>query len=344
VVVDTNDDDDFDGVTCKIAQVFQERSECLLLCEGRCLTRTIRQLITPAEDTHTVAVEAKALLRENLPSFHELMEILQTSTNGQLDVRSVAETLISNTITAWNDEAFVWYAFEGRQCQYCCKMIDTSGSVLKCSKCTMAYYCDRECQRKDWTRCADTVGDHAGKHRKQCVSMKSIALLVIPSARSESVCLDVLTSLYQIFPLRVSRPTDVMACVLRNLMAHSDNLDVRDSALVLMSTVIAGFWSRTAPARVLGAGQIRPCVTEIMPLVVCSLRIADATELLSKWNCTTVSNILSTLCKNHQQQIGLVNQMQIMPLLQYKYTTAVGQVDGFWLAAYHRLPAILTPP
>jgi len=173
VVVDTDDDDDYDGVTCEIAQVFQKRSECLLLCEGRSLTRTIRQLRTQAEDIHTVATEAKALLKENLPSFHELMEILQTS---QFDVNIVAETLISNTITVWNDEAFLQHAFQSRQCKYCCKMIDTSGTVLKCSKCTMAYYCNRECQRKDWTMCEDTVGDHAGKHRQQCVSKKKIAI------------------------------------------------------------------------------------------------------------------------------------------------------------------------
>jgi len=176
VVVDTDDDDDYYGVTCEIAQVLQESAECLLVCVGHSLTRTMRQIKTQAEATHTVATEAKALLKESLPSFVELMQLLHRSTSGQFDVRTIGGSLIANTITAWNDEAFLEYAFQARQCHYCCKMIDTSETVLKCSKCTMAYYCDRECQRKDWTHCADTVGDHAGKHRKQCVSIKSIAL------------------------------------------------------------------------------------------------------------------------------------------------------------------------
>ena len=98
---------------------------------------------------------------------------------------------------------------------------------------------------------------------------------VILYARNGSLCLDVLTCLYQNFPLRVRRPTDVMACVLRNLMTYSDNPVVRDSALTLMHTIIAGFWISTARARVLGAGQVCPCVKDIMPLVVCSLRVAD---------------------------------------------------------------------
>jgi hypothetical protein len=177
VVIDTNDGDLYDGETVKIDKVYgAEHSLARLQCGERSLTRTIREFRTGAEDTHTVAAEAKKLLSEYLPTFHELMQILSTSTDGEYDVCRVAETLVSNTITAWKDEAFLQYAYEGRQCQYCCKMIDTSEPVLKCAKCAMAYYCDGECQRKDWTQCADTVGDHAGKHKMRCVSMNTIAL------------------------------------------------------------------------------------------------------------------------------------------------------------------------
>ena len=166
---------------------------------------------------------------------------------------------------------------------------------------------------------------------------------LIPYARAETVCLDVLTMLYQKFPLRVKRPTDVMARAQQNLMAHSDNPDVRDSALTLMSTVVEGFWSRTAPMRELEDGQIRPCVSAIMPLVVCSLRVADAFDPLSKCNCIAAFNMLSTLCERDAGQISLVIEMQLLQLLQYKYHAPVEHVvDGRWMAAYFHLANILT--
>jgi len=166
--------------------------------------------------------------------------------------------------------------------------------------------------------------------------------LVIPYARNGCICLDVLTSLYRIFPLRVRRPTDVMACILRNLMAHGDDPDVRESALVLMSTVVAGFWSRTAPVRVLAHGQTRPCVKDMMPLVVCSLRVADVQQQVSKRDCSTFFDILSMLCEYHPHQIAVLNEMQIVLLLAYKYDRPIANgVDGVWQTAYDRLQGIL---
>jgi len=226
VVVDNDDDDDYDGVTCEIAQVFQDRAECLLVCEGHSLMRTMRQIKTQAEDTHTVATEAKALLKDNLPSFVELMQNLHRSTNGQFDVRTIGETLITNTITAWNDEAFLEYAFKARQCQYCCKMIDTSETVRKCSKCTMAYYCDQECQRKDWTNCADTVGDHAGKHRKQCVRINSIALP--PRHRQSSRTSNFLIQMLAV--MNSSRLDDECGIPMRSRNDISEKLSTFDAA------------------------------------------------------------------------------------------------------------------
>jgi hypothetical protein len=165
---------------------------------------------------------------------------------------------------------------------------------------------------------------------------------LISYARTESVCLVVLSMLYQKFPLRVKRPTDVMARAQQNLMAHGDNSDVRDSALALMSTVVEGFWSRTAPMRPLEDGQIRPCVSAIMPLVVCSLRVADAHDPLSKCNCTTAFTMLSTLCEGNAGQILLVKEMHLLELLQYKYHAPVEHVvDGRWTIAYYHLADIL---
>ena len=33
---------------------------------------------------------------------------------------------------------------------YSCGFCKKSNSVLKCSKCKLIYYCDRNCQVKDW--------------------------------------------------------------------------------------------------------------------------------------------------------------------------------------------------
>jgi len=166
--------------------------------------------------------------------------------------------------------------------------------------------------------------------------------LVIAYARNGSLCLDVLNTLYRIFPLRVRRPTDVMACVLRTLMTHRGNPVVRDTALTLMHTVIAGFWSSTAPARVLGVGQVRPCVKDIMPAVVSSLRAADVQQQSSKWNCSTAFDILSMLCENHPQQIALLKEMHTVPLLQRIYASPLANgVGGVWQTAYDRLQAIM---
>jgi len=136
-----------------------------------------------------------------------------------------------------------------------------------------------------------------------------------------------------------------MASVLRNLMAHSDDPDVRDSAIALMSTVVTEFWRPAAPVRVHAVGQNRPCVSDIMPLLLCSLRAADAQQQVNKRNCSTVFDIFSMLCENHPQQIALVNDMQFMPLLQLHYFRPLANgVDGVWHTAYNRLQAILTPP
>jgi len=52
------------------------------------------------------------------------------------------------------------------------------------------------------------------------------------------------------------------------------------------------------------------------------------------------------LCENqHPQQTGLVNQMQILTLLQYKFHMPVDiDVDAAWQQAYDRLSAILARP
>jgi len=181
--------------------------------------------------------------------------------------------------------------------------------------------------------------------------------------RAQFACMHALQRLYDIFPDRVSRPTDVMACVLQNLTAHSDIPEVRNMAINLMGTVIEGFWSRKAPIRVLGVEQSRPCVDAIMPPVVCSLRAANARDKFAKRNCITVFDILSTLCETHPPQIALLNQMQIVQMIHSKYKDAVedamrdaveyGVEDAVeyaveyavehsrWVAACARLKAIL---
>jgi len=161
--------------------------------------------------------------------------------------------------------------------------------------------------------------------------------------RLQSVCLHLLHTLYQMFPLRVTRPTDVLACLLRNLASHGTNADLRDTAINLMSTIVEGFWSPTAPIRELLHGQIRPCVSDIMQVVADSLRNADPGDPFSgKSNCITFFNVLSTLCENHPQQIALVNQTQTLPLLHQQFHLPLVQfVDGPWREAYTRLTGIL---
>jgi len=166
-------------------------------------------------------------------------------------------------------------------------------------------------------------------------------------ADGQSRCMDSLQILYEIFPERVRRPTDVMASVLQILMAHNNNPDVRDGAITLMCTIVEGFWIRTSPLRVLSVTQTRPCVGVIMPLVVCSLRAADAHNPVNKNNCTSVFIMLSLLCRNNPPQIALANKMQIAQLLHYKYHAPIEDVlahpvvDARCMAAYHHLVEIL---
>ena len=167
----------------------------------------------------------------------------------------------------------------------------------------------------------------------------------IPFAQTENQCLEVLICIYQKFPLRVRRPTDVMACALQTLAAHSDNVDVRDSVFVLANAVVSVFWSRASPARVLADGQVRPSVMAMMPLVSSCFRVADESDHMGKWNCSMLFNIISALCEDNPQQIALINDMNNVPLLQRKFSPPVAiDVDGIWQAASDRLTAILTPP
>ena len=159
-----------------------------------------------------------------------------------------------------------------------------------------------------------------------------------------------LQTLYDVFPQRVSRPTDVMASVVQSLMAYNQNPKVRDVAITLMSTIVEGFWSPIAPFRVLSADQTRPCVENIMPVVVCSLRAVDAHKVVNKNNCTTILNMLSLLCQNHPTQIALAKKGRFAEFLHYKYhpriedVVAHAVVDARYMAAYHHLEEILAGP
>jgi hypothetical protein len=161
------------------------------------------------------------------------------------------------------------------------------------------------------------------------------------------LCIDCLRSLYENFPQRVRRPSDVMASVVQQLMAHNQDPGFRNSAVTLMNTIVERFWSPTAPPRRLIDDQIRPCVTQIMPLVVCALRQADANILVNKTQCTTVFGMLSLLCQNNPPQIALAKKMRFAELLHSRYhqpiQDGVGHpvVDARCMAAYHHLEAIL---
>ena len=169
--------------------------------------------------------------------------------------------------------------------------------------------------------------------------------LVPHMSLTQVMCLNALTILYDKFRLRVRRPTDVMACAHQALLLFGCYPDVRDVACKLMNMIITVFWSQTAPARVLTAGQIRPTVTNIMSLVACSLRAQDV-NTLSKCTCTTIFNMLSMLLENqHPHHTDLVNERHTLTLLTNKYHEPVEpDVDAAWQHQHDRLAAILAPP
>jgi hypothetical protein len=173
----------------------------------------------------------------------------------------------------------------------------------------------------------------------------SCMALVPHTSLTQVMCLNALTILYDKFRLRVRRPTDVMACAHQALQLFGCYADVRDVACKLMNMIITVFWSQTAPARVLTAGQIRPTVTNIMSLVACSLRVQDV-NTISKCTCTTIFNMLSMLLENqHPHHTDLVNERHTLTLLTNKYHEPVEpDVDAAWQHQHDRLAAILAPP
>lgn len=59
------------------------------------------------------------------------------------------------------DKMKVWKQYyDGKQCTYCDKV---SRTLLKCSKCLRARYCDNQCQKQDW----HTL------HKQTCKKLKS---------------------------------------------------------------------------------------------------------------------------------------------------------------------------
>lgn len=162
--------------------------------------------------------------------------------------------------------------------------------------------------------------------------------------------IELLQMLYDIFPQRVSRPTDVMASVVQSLMAYNKDPKLRDFAITLMSAIVEIFWGPTAPFRVLRANQTRPCVENIMPVVVCSMLAVDAHLVVNKNNCTNILNMLSLLCQNHPAQIALAKKGRFAEFLHYKYHPPIEDVvahpvvDARYMAAYHHLEKILAGP
>jgi len=171
----------------------------------------------------------------------------------------------------------------------------------------------------------------------------ALMMSLIQKPPIQTSCLHVMHTLYQIFPHRVRRPTDVLACSLQNLAAHGINGNVRDNVINMMSTIVEAFWSPTAPIRELLHGQIRPCVGDIMEVVVVSLREADPRDPFSgKCDCTTFFNVLSMLCENHPLQIARVNQTETVHSLHQQFHMPIAQfIDRPWMQAYTRLTGIL---
>jgi len=166
---------------------------------------------------------------------------------------------------------------------------------------------------------------------------------LIQKAPIQTSCLNIMHILYQIFPDRVRRPTDVLACSLQNLAAHGMNGNVRDQVINMMSTIVEELWSPTAPIRELLHGQNRPCVDDMMQVVVHSLREADPRDPFGgKCNCTTFFDVLSMLCENHPLQIARVNRTQTVQSLHQQFHMPIAQfIDRPWMQAYTRLTGIL---